>query len=448
MKKFIIPLLVLLTSLPVVAQSQCQAYFYTATDSTTLYMYDGSYNTDSSMINVASWNWTLNGMGMSYTYTTQNPTQLLSSLPAGVYLLCLQITTSTSCTSSYCDSVFIGTQSGCQANFYYSNNANTFYFNDASFTTGGGNIVSWNWTFSGGTPSVSTLQNPVVSYPSPNTIYYATLTIATDNGCTDTYTGSVYYYDSTNCITWVDTQIYPVTTVGGSDGAIDLTVYGGGSPYTFSWSNGASTEDIYGVPSGIYSATVYTNDSMCPPYTITASVLEPYDSSNVFVDTLYGPVIDTCFTFIPDSFYVSSITTSGNVVTVMWVFTGQGQTATIAVEYTFSAYGSQVVVISIDCDPTKSISTYMSYIYIHESVGISEVNNVIGIYPNPADDVLQISDGEKFSIIRIISLDGSLVKEVSLPGSQIVVSDIPEGVYIIQGQSAEGYSSNRLQIIR
>ncbi|MFN5354994.1 MAG: T9SS type A sorting domain-containing protein [Bacteroidota bacterium] len=60
-----------------------------------------------------------------------------------------------------------------------------------------------------------------------------------------------------------------VACAGGSNGAIDLTITGGTpSPFTISWSNGASTEDLSGLSAGTYSVSVTTNDGAC---TATAS---------------------------------------------------------------------------------------------------------------------------------------------------------------------------------
>ena len=47
----------------------------------------------------------------------------------------------------------------------------------------------------------------------------------------------------------------PICT-GTSSGSINLTVSGGTSPFTFLWNNGATTEDINGIPSGNYNVTV------------------------------------------------------------------------------------------------------------------------------------------------------------------------------------------------
>ncbi len=43
---------------------------------------------------------------------------------------------------------------------------------------------------------------------------------------------------------------------GGSDGTADLSFSGGKAPFTYSWSNGATTEDLSGVPAGTYSVVV------------------------------------------------------------------------------------------------------------------------------------------------------------------------------------------------
>jgi len=410
-------------------------------------MYDNSINTDSTAINVTSWVWTISGMGMSYTYSVQNPVQPLSALPNGSYYVCLTIQTGTGCTSTYCDSIYIGQQSGCQANFGYNNIDSLFYFTDYSFTTGGGNIVSWDWTFTGGTPPTSTQQNPVITFPNPNSTYIVTLTITTDNGCSDTYQSYVYYSDSMDCINYVSATVYPVTTIGGSDGAVDLTVYGGTPPYYFQWNTGAATEDLYGLPSGTYTATVWSSDTTCPSYTITAYIPEPYDSGNVYVDTLYAPAVDSCLNFVPDSFYISNISTTGSTVSVTWVFTGGGQSAVLTIDYSYNTYGPQVVVISVNCNSGRFMSTYMSYIYIHSAVGIEEETN-LPVYPNPATDVLNLPDNNKYSLVRIISSSGSMVKEFVHPEYQLDINDIPAGIYYVQAVSENQTICTQLSILK
>lgn len=55
----------------------------------------------------------------------------------------------------------------------------------------------------------------------------------------------------------------------GSNGAADLTVSGGTTPYTFSWSNSATTEDISNLSYGNYSVNIFDNNLCSATATIT-----------------------------------------------------------------------------------------------------------------------------------------------------------------------------------
>ncbi|NNM16045.1 MAG: hypothetical protein HKO56_05255, partial [Bacteroidia bacterium] len=58
-----------------------------------------------------------------------------------------------------------------------------------------------------------------------------------------------------------------------ASGSIDITVGGGTTPYTFNWSNGATTEDVSSLLAGIYTVTVTDNEGCT--ITISATIGEP-----------------------------------------------------------------------------------------------------------------------------------------------------------------------------
>ncbi|MBI3510782.1 MAG: gliding motility-associated C-terminal domain-containing protein [Bacteroidetes bacterium] len=72
----------------------------------------------------------------------------------------------------------------------------------------------------------------------------------------------------------VQTDGFNVTYSGGSDGSIQITVNGGVTPYTYAWSNGASTEDQSNIPAGNYFVII-TDANGC---STTTSILlsEPF----------------------------------------------------------------------------------------------------------------------------------------------------------------------------
>lgn len=68
-------------------------------------------------------------------------------------------------------------------------------------------------------------------------------------------------------------QVDHVNCYGGNDGAIDLTITGGITPYNYDWSNGATTEDLTGLTIGAY--TVDVTDANGCLVTNTTVIVQP-----------------------------------------------------------------------------------------------------------------------------------------------------------------------------
>ncbi len=78
------------------------------------------------------------------------------------------------------------------------------------------------------------------------------VTVTASNGCAYTET----YEIAVGCVGYLATGEVTDDIGNSSTGAIDITVSGGVSPYTFAWSNGATTEDIAGLVTGDYSVEI------------------------------------------------------------------------------------------------------------------------------------------------------------------------------------------------
>ncbi len=107
----------------------------------------------------------------------------------GNYYVCLNITTTDSCFSSYCAIVSVdsATSGNCHAMFYAVADSNiinnTYHFIDAST----GNINRWSWNFGDG--STSTIQNPTHAFNQNGTFQVCLTITGSDslNNCSDTY---------------------------------------------------------------------------------------------------------------------------------------------------------------------------------------------------------------------------------------------------------------------
>lgn len=133
------------------------------------------------------------------------------------------------------------------------------------------------------------------------------------------------------------------------NGTLDLTVFSGVPPYTFIWSNGAVTEDLAGLPAGIFSVTI-TDDDGCQAVA-TSIVLEP-DPLGCFANA------DQDVTIIGGSDGEATVTPNGGTApfTYQWDMAAGSQTTATAIGL---ASGYYIVTVTDKNNCTTTCSTFI-----------------------------------------------------------------------------------------
>ena len=135
-------------------------------------------------------------------------------------------------------------------------------------------------TASGGMPSYTYLwsngaQGATISNLSPGTY---SVTVTDGSGTTATASGTVEEPDELTVFVSASSD---VTCNGDGDGSATIIVSGGVAPYTYSWSDGSTTEDLENASGGIYSVTV-TDENGCT--TETDVVISEPDAISIDVE--------------------------------------------------------------------------------------------------------------------------------------------------------------------
>jgi PKD repeat protein len=155
---------------------------------TTIITGESTTFTDLSANNPTSWSWTFVG-GTPSSSNLQNPVVTYNT--AGVYDVQLMVT-NTAGNNTMLKSAYITVQAMSppvaefSANFTVVNAGSSITFTDLSTN----NPSLWTWTFSGGSPSTSSIQNPVITYHTPG-IFDVQL-MATNDGGSNTLLKTAY----------------------------------------------------------------------------------------------------------------------------------------------------------------------------------------------------------------------------------------------------------------
>ncbi|MBI4947857.1 MAG: T9SS type A sorting domain-containing protein [Bacteroidetes bacterium] len=118
----------------------------------------------------------------------------------------------------------------------------------AILVSGGTSPYSYLWSTGATTKMISNLAAGSYS-----------VTVMDSKGCTKYGMGSILNWGAATAA--ID-SIIPATC-GSGTGSIYISVTGGTAPYTYAWTNGATTEDIVGVVPGMYGLTIYSNGNPC-----------------------------------------------------------------------------------------------------------------------------------------------------------------------------------------
>ena len=113
-----------------------------------------------------------------------------------------------------------------------------------------------------------------------------TVTVTDANGCQSIETFLVNNIGSLS----ITSSVTPTSCFGGSDGTIDITPAGGSTPYTFSWSNGPTSEDLTGLTAGDYTVTM-TDQQGC----VISEIVTVVDANEIIID-LVSLVDEECNT--------------------------------------------------------------------------------------------------------------------------------------------------------
>ncbi len=133
--------------------------------------------------------------------------------------------------------------------------------------SGGSPGYTYQWNNGDSTSSLSGLQAGTF-----------TVIITDQNGCVKTTSAMV-----SEPATAVAASVSPlhVRCWGETSGRADLTAMGGTAPYSYTWSNGAVTDDLFGLGAGTYTVTV-TDNNGCQAFS-GITITQPADSLNATI---------------------------------------------------------------------------------------------------------------------------------------------------------------------
>ena len=197
-------------------------------------------------------------------------------------------------------------------------------------------------------------------------------------GCETSVSGVVKTCEAIDCSITASVSSVPLLCNGSTDGALTAVNSGGLAPYTYAWSNGATTATAANLPEGVY--TVSITDALGCETTVSASLLAP------------TPLLAIPANIIQPGTGSSNgaifMTISGGTGAYSFVWSKNGTTVSTAQDLTNAAAGDYTLQITDANNCTATFEFTLS-----EVVSGTEATEeyYVEIFPNPAREKAWLS---------------------------------------------------------
>jgi hypothetical protein len=361
------------------------------------------FNDASGTVNVSAsggagfFNYSLNG---GFTYQSSS---IFNNLHSGHYTVTIK--DAANCTSSH--DFFIAQPLQIHAIIGVLNVSCYGADNGEIHVYGSGGVAPYSYSLDGGSYfSQGHFQNLA-----GNTFYHVNIKDA--NGCVV----SIVKYLSEPALLDINSTKNDVSCAGGNNGLISLSISGGVGPYSYDWSNDASSSTIDNLIAGTYHVTVTDNNGCSGNMNFTISQpLSPLVVNAVLLPATGDVSLDGSI----------DITVTGGTAPYQYFWSNGSE-----VEDLDSLNPGLYTITITDSKGCALASTFT----VEKASGLFEmIDGIVEIYPNPSTNYTILDAGNKIiEKISLFDVSGSLVSQFDIMGSNynLNTTDFSNGVYLI-----------------